>query len=269
MCSEFVKIVVKGGDLFLETLTLADTSAGLTSLGLGVHGVTTELFPMVEHALREGTAGGGGTESLGETEGLSDGQVSLDGNERSTRDLLLTNNHTTTLRHAVVDTTNSIIRGLDLNQEDGLLEAGLGSHLSAVQDTAGSGGDLTTTSVDSISVEGNIHDVEAAATELLIAQDTFLGGLLEGSGDGVLDFVQELALLGGVNDDVGASLLRAEAPDLESIIGVPLVFVNENLLTELGVHLRSDLLVLNSGSEIITKGNSLHVNTVVLVGRLA
>jgi len=148
------------------------------------------------------------------------------------------------------------------------LEARLGGHLGSVQDTAGSGGNLTTTSVDSISVEGNIEDVEAAATHLLIAQDTFLSGLLESGSDGVLDFVQELALLGGINNKVGASLLGAEAPDLEGIIGVPLVVVNEDLLALFGVHLGGNLLVLNSSSEFITKRNSLHVDTVVLVGRL-
>jgi hypothetical protein len=180
---------------------------------------------MVEDALREGTAGGGGAESLGETEGLSDGKESLDHDEGSSGNRFLTHDNTATLGEAVIDTTNGIIGGLDFDQEDGLLEAGLGGKLSTVKDATASGGDLTTTTMDSISVEGHVKDVETAATEGFIANNTLLGGLLEGRDARVLDFVEELALLGGINKQVGASGLGAEAPNLLGIIGVPFVFV--------------------------------------------
>jgi len=65
---------------------------------------------MIEDALREGAAGGGSTEGLGETEGLSDGQVSLDDEERSTGDGLFADNDTSTLGEGLIDTTHGIIR---------------------------------------------------------------------------------------------------------------------------------------------------------------
>ena len=126
---------------------------------------------------------------------------------------------------AVINATNSIIGGLDFHQEDGFLETRLGSKFSTAANLTASGEDLTTTTMDSISMEGDIHDVEAAATEGFIANSTFFGGLLESRDARVLDFVKELALLGGVNEQVGASGLGAEAPNLLGIIGVPFVFV--------------------------------------------
>jgi hypothetical protein len=79
------------------------------------------------------------------------------------------------LGKATIDTTYSIIRALNFDQEDWLLEAGLGSELSSEEDTSGSWGNLTTTSVDSIGVESNILDVEANTSHVLISQNTFLG----------------------------------------------------------------------------------------------
>lgn len=71
-------------------------------------------------------------------------------NEGSSGDGLLTDDNTTTLRKAVVDSTDGVLGALDLDQEDGLLEAGAGGQLASVDDTSACGDDLTTTSVDSI-----------------------------------------------------------------------------------------------------------------------
>ena len=136
---------------------------------------------MIEDALREGTAGGGSTESLGETEGLSDGEVRLHVDKGSSGNGFLTDDNTTTLGETVVDSTDGVLGALDLDQEDGFLEAGFGSELRGVEGTSGSGDDLTTTSVDSVSMEGNIMDVESASSHVLIAHSTFLGSPLESS----------------------------------------------------------------------------------------
>jgi hypothetical protein len=51
-------------------------------------------------------------------------------------------------------------------------------------------------------------------SHVLFSQDTFLGGPLEASNDGILDFVQVLDSLGDVNDDIWACAVWTEAPDL-------------------------------------------------------
>jgi hypothetical protein len=82
---------------------------------------------MVKHALRESTSRCGSTESLGETEGLSDWQVRLDDNEGGSLKGLFTDNNTSALSEALVNTTYSIVGALDFNQEDGFLETRVGS----------------------------------------------------------------------------------------------------------------------------------------------
>ena len=267
-CSELVNEVGEGGDFFLESLTETDRLASLTSLGLGVSGVATELLPVIEHALREGTARGGSAEGLSETEGLGDGQVGLDHAEGSSANGLFTNDHTATLGEAAVNAGHGVIGGLDFDQEDRLLEAGFGGELSGVEDTAGGGGDLSSAAMDGVGVESDIGDVETDSAHSFVAHDTLLGGLLEGGDAGVLNLAHELALLGDIDKEVGAGGLGAEAPDLLGIIGVPLVFVLEDLVADLHVLLGIDLLVLDSLGELVTDGLGSAENTVVLVGGL-
>jgi hypothetical protein len=267
-CSELVNVVGEVGDDFLESLTEADALAGLTSLGLGVSGISSHLLPMVKDALREGTAGSGSAEGLGETEGLGDGKVSLDHAEGSSLNGLLTNDHTATLGEAAVNATYGIIGGLDFDEEDRFLEAGVGGELGGEEDTAGSGGNLTSTAMDSISVESDIGDVETDSAHSFVAHDTLLGGLLEGRHARVLDLAHELALLGDINEEVGAGGLGAEAPNLLGIIGVPLVLILEDFVADLDILLGVDLLFFDSVGKLVAEGLSSAENTVMLVGRL-
>ena len=177
-------------------------------------------------------------------------------------------NDTTSLGEATVNTTDGIIGALDFDQEDGLLEAGLSSKLGGEEDTSSSGGNLATTSVDSIGVEGNILQVEANTSHVLVSHDTFLGGPLESSLARVLDFVHELALLGGINEQVSASGLGTEAPNLLSIVRIPRVFILQDLVADLDVLLGVDLLFLNSVGELVSERSSSAEDSVVLVGRL-
>jgi len=54
--SELVDEVVEAGNLGLESLSLSDAEGDTVSKGVGFKRITTELFPMVEDALREGTS---------------------------------------------------------------------------------------------------------------------------------------------------------------------------------------------------------------------
>jgi hypothetical protein len=149
-------VLVAGNDL-LETLALAHLGDDLTGLGGGVQrGATRNDSPVIEHGLGEGLATGGGAEIGGETEGLVDGQVSLDVEQRSSGALLLGVDVTTAAGEDTVDTTHSLLGNLDLDVEDGLEKTGVSKHGSGVQDTTSGGDKLATTTVNSISVEGNI-----------------------------------------------------------------------------------------------------------------
>jgi len=125
---------------------------------------------------------------------------------------------------------------------------------------------LTSSSVDSVGVEGNILDVEADTSHVFVSQSTFLSGPLEGGLAGVLDFVHELALLGNIDKQVGASGLGTETPDLLGIVGVPSEFVLENLVADLDVLFSVDFVVFNGLGEFVGEGKSSAEDSVVLVG---
>jgi hypothetical protein len=122
--------------------------------------------------------------------------------------------------------------------------------------------------VDSVGVEGNILDVEADTSHVFVSQSTFFGGPLEGGLAGVLDFVHELALLSDIDQQVGASGLGTETPDLLGIVGVPSEFVLENLVADLNVLLGVDFVIFDGLGELVGEGESSAEDSVVLVGGL-
>ncbi len=146
---------------------------------------------------------------------------------------------------ALIDTTYSVIWALDLDQENRFLETRGSSEFSGEEHTSSSGSDLTSTSVDSISVKLNILDVEADTSHVLISQSTFFGGPLEGGLTGILNFIHELALLGNINEQVGTSGLRTETPDLFGIIGVPAKFILKNLVADFNILFGVNLVGFN------------------------
>lgn len=223
---------------------------------------------MVEDRLGESLSTGGLTKLAGETEGLVDGQVGLDVEERSTRALLLGVDVTTTAGKDTVDTTHGLLGDLDLNVEDGLQDTGVGKHGSSIQDTTSGGDDLTTTTVNSISVQSNIKDVEADRAHGLLSDGTLTGGPLETRDERVLDFVEVLDGLGLVNQQVGTGGVGTEAPNLTGIGDIPAVLVSKETGTSLEIITGGDLASLNGQGDLLVKGLGSEVQTVVLVGRL-
>lgn len=223
---------------------------------------------MIEDRLGESLTTGGLTKISGETEGLGNGQVSLDNVHGGTGALLLTNGVAATLVQNTVDTTHGLLRAGNLDQVDGLHETGLGDVGGGVDGAAAGGDDLSTTAMDGISVENNIQDVEAASAHVLLGEDTLAGGPLEGSNAGILDFVQVGNSLGQINHKVSAVGIGTESPDLTGLLVVPLELVGEDTGTGLELITGTDLAVLDGEGELLTERGGLHEDTVVLVGGL-
>ena len=108
---------------------------------------------MVHHRLRERLAGRRGAEVAVEAKGLHDGEVRLDREHRRSGPLLLGEDLATTLVQARVDTADGVLRALDLDEVDRLLERGRGEQAGGVADTTASGDDLPTTTVNGIGVQ--------------------------------------------------------------------------------------------------------------------
>jgi len=177
---ELIEEVVKVRDALLESLALTDAGDDRGALAGGLEWIARDCLPVVEHALREGLTLGLSTKVIVETEGLKHRKVSTDNAERSARTRLLSDDGTTTTVEASIDSTDHTLGALDLHKEDRLLETRLSGEHASVVATTGSGDDLTSTTMDSISVQSNIKKVETDTTDVLVAHDTLLGSPLEG-----------------------------------------------------------------------------------------
>lgn len=223
---------------------------------------------MVENRLRESLTTGGRAEISRETEGFVDRQISLDVEQRGTRALLFSEDMATPPGESTVDTAHGLFRNLDLNQEDRLENGRVGKESRSVENTASSGDDLTTTTVDGISVKSDIKDVEADSAHRLLTNGTLTGSPLETRDNGVLDFVQVLNGLGLVNQKVGARGVGTETPDLSAISNIPSMFISEVTSTLLEIVTGSNLALLDIKADFLRKRLSREIETVVLVGRL-
>jgi len=212
---------------------------------------------MIENALWEGLTRGVRAEISCETEGLHDWQMSLDVVKWSTNTLFLRDDVTTTLIEYWVDTGDSAFGTCDLDEVDGFLKSGLGSQDASVKNTTSSGDDLSTTSVDGISVKGDIKNLEADSSHVLFTENTFLGGPLESSDERVLDFVEVLNSLGLIEKKVGSGGVGTEAPDLTGIGDIPGVVVGEETSTILRVVSGGTLSPFDGFGEAVSKGLSL------------
>ena len=108
---------------------------------------------MVEHGLRERLSRRRSPQLTIEAERLHDGQVRLDGEHRRAGPLLLREDLATTLVEHGVDAADGVLRALDLDEVDGLLESRVGEQAGSVADTTASRDDLSSTTVDGIGVK--------------------------------------------------------------------------------------------------------------------
>jgi len=220
---------------------------------------------MIEHTLREGSSWGKLSQVLGESEWFSDRQVGFHNNKRCSLNGLFTNNNTSSLCKALIDTSHSIIRGLDFAHENWLLESWFSSKHGSIVDSSSSGDDLTTTSVDSISMKSNIQHVESNTSHILLCHHWLFSGPLEGSFHRISDFVQVLHSLGLINEEVGTRCFWTEAPNLDSFVLIPFVFFSEESVSFFLVHLWCNCVTINGSWQFITKRSGLDVESVMLV----
>jgi hypothetical protein len=167
---ELVVVRVERGDFGLETLADTDGPDELLELAALLDGRAVHQLPVVHHTLREGLATGRATEVAVEAERLANGEVRLDGEHRGAGALLLAEDLTTTLVQARVDTTNGVLRALDLDyrdllaqgtipvyvlltEVDRLLETRLRQQASSVADTTSRRDELSTATVDGVGVQ--------------------------------------------------------------------------------------------------------------------
>merc|ERR1719238_833832 len=266
---ELVEVLPKRRDLLLLALALADGQAENVQLRVGRHRVAAlHRLPVAEGALREGLAGRSLAEGAGETEGFRNGQVRPHLHQVRTRALLLLEDDSAALVHAVIDPALGIHRCGDVDKEDRLLQRRGGGHLAGEDGAARRRHDLPGAAVDRVRVHRHILDVVAGRTHRLLADRPLLGRPLERRDDVLLDLVQELNSHRGVDDDVRTLRLRPEAPDLERVVLVPVILLGKLLGPVLNVMLGAELAGVDVVRVLVPERAALHPQAVVLVRRL-
>mmetsp|Transcript_10273 Transcript_10273/g.8825 ORF Transcript_10273/g.8825 Transcript_10273/m.8825 type:complete len:696 (-) Transcript_10273:337-2424(-) len=223
---------------------------------------------MMEDTLGESLTGSQRSQVSSETERFSDGEIRLDLVEGSTLDGLFFSDDTSSLVKTLIDTTHSLEGSSNFSQEVGFLESGFSAQFGGIVDSSGSGNHLTTTSVDSISMEGNINNVDSDGSHVFFTENSFLGGPLESRVHGVSDFVHELNSLGDIDEDVTTTIFGTEAPDSEGFFLIPFEFISQSLGSGLNIILGSDITLFDEISNTFGEGLGLAVKSVMLVGRL-
>ena len=113
----------------------------------------------------------------------------------------------------------------------------------------------------------NIKHVHSDTTHILFTSDTFLCRPLECGNTRVLDFVEVLHTLRHIDQQIRASGIGTETPNLPGISDIPTVLISKSTSTELIIVTSSDFAPLNSLREFFVNGQSLYVETIVLVLR--
>jgi len=84
-------------------------------------------------------------------------------------------------------------------------------------------------------VELGIHDVESDVSHLLSTEDTFVGDILEGTGERVLDICEILDTLGGITDEVWSTADWSVVPNLSGDILIITVVIDKELDVGFGI----------------------------------
>lgn len=106
--------------------------------------------------------------------------------------------------------------------------------------------------MDCVGMKRDIINVESHTTQIFLTQWPFLGSPLETTNHTILDFIQILHAFGGINDHVGTTCLRSEAPDLSGFSKLKLVLLNQESRTGFDILGRVDVTWLKT--RILFKG---------------
>ena len=178
------------------------------------------------------------------------------------------NDQTSSLIESLIDTTHAFTGSSDIASEDGLKKGGLRKKLQGIEESSGSRHELSSTSVNSVSVEFAVDDVESHSSHVFFTEDTLLGGPLEGRNNRFFDFVHVLDSFGDIDDHIGSLVVRTEAPYFGGLFLVPIKFFTKSFSSCLDVHSGRDIAIFDKVGEVCMERKTGSVNSVVLILRL-
>merc|ERR1712142_392650 len=105
-------------------------------------------------------------------EGLVDRQVGLDHEHRCARGLSLLEHVSSPPIQDTVDSSNGVFGTLNFHLVNRLHQPGFSGNHGGVQNSPCSGDDLSTTTMDSVSMECDIIKVKPSSTQIFVTQNT-------------------------------------------------------------------------------------------------
>lgn len=168
------------GDSYLHTFSISDFSNKSGDLGSGFIDITRKNLPMTENTLRESLSLSTSSKESSESERFSHRQIALKNSHGGSGNLFFFNNLTSSFTQTVIDISHNILRSRDFGIEDRFLKSGGSRHFTSIIASSGSLNNLTTSSVNGISMESSIQDIESDSSQVFTTHTSFFGSPLEG-----------------------------------------------------------------------------------------
>jgi len=111
----------------------------------------------------------------------------------------------------------------------------------------------------------DIKNVYANSAHVFFTKHTFFSCPLEGGNAGILDFIQILHTLGGIDQCVRTGGVGTETPNLSRFGDIPSIFVRKDASPNLEIVTSIDLSFLNCSRDFFFKRCGLAKDTIVLV----
>lgn len=145
------------------------------------------------------------------------------------------------------------------------MEPWFSSKNCSIEDSSGCWNNLSSTSMNSISMERDILNVESNSSHIFFCHNTFFGCPLEGSFHRILDFMEVLNLFSLINKKIWSGSFWSKAPHFLSIIWIPIIFFLESFHSNLWIRSWSYFIIINSICELFMHWFTFHINSVMFI----
>lgn len=114
-------------------------------------------------------------------------------------DLFFFDNNTSSLIEDIIDSSHRIRGSSNFGLENRFLKRWRSGQFTTIIDSSSGRDKLTTSSVNGIGVEDNIHNIDSDGSHVFISHNGFFGSPLESIFHRVFDFIHELDSFSGIN----------------------------------------------------------------------
>jgi len=113
--------------------------------------------------------------------------------------LFFFDNNTSSLIEDIINSSHGIRGSGNFGLENRFLERRRSGQFTTIVDSSSGGNKLTTSSVNGISVEDNIHNIDSDRSHVFVSHNSFFSGPLESIFHRIFNFIHELNPFSGID----------------------------------------------------------------------